>query len=241
MDIDWSPELLLIDDCALVRSLIAAEARKLGLRAAAPASMAEAIDAVGRVDGAGDEVVLLVDAWLWDDEIGTTLLRHARRGGFEGLAVLVTGDESLDVGSARDAGADHVFDYSSDDLADQILGATGGELIDRIVEVEFGQNAETDARVIAERGTIAAFGSARDMAPVMPFYPLMFKAVTLDLVLVYLLDAATRGRVTGQLTALLEQEALRFRISQTFDLADCAKAHDVVADGARAGSVILTV
>lgn len=145
------------------------------------------------------------------------------------------------IAAARDAGADHVFDYSSDDLADQILEATGGDLVDRIVEVEFGQNAETDARVIAERGTIAAYGSARDIAPVMPFYPLMFKAVTLDLVLVYLLDAATRARVTGQLTALLEQDALQFRISQTFDLADCAKAHDVVAEGARAGSVILTM
>lgn len=134
-----------------------------------------------------------------------------------------------------------VFDYSAPDLADQILTATQGALVDRIVEVEFGKNAETNAQVITERGTIAAFGSALDMAPVMPFYPLMFKAVNIDLVLVYLLSAQESETAIKNLTDLLMRDALDLRISDVLPLDECAKAHDMIATGQRAGSVVLSI
>jgi len=158
-----------------------------------------------------------------------------------GARVLATARGADDLAAAKAAGAEHVFDYTAPDLADQILKVTGGTLVDRIVEVEFGQNTETNTKVIAERGTIAAFGSAKDMTPVLPFYPLMFKAVTIDLVLVYLLSKAERSTAIENLTGLLNRGALDIRIAEVFDLADCAKAHDLVASGDRAGSVILQV
>lgn len=156
-----------------------------------------------------------------------------------GATVLATARGESGLAAAREAGATEVIDYSSDRLADQILEATNGALVDRIVEVEFGKNVETNTRIITERGTIAAYGSAKDMTPVLPFYPLMFKAVTLDLVLVYLLSEAERSATVGNLTGLLQKGALDFRISETLDLADCDKAHDIVADGNRAGSILL--
>jgi len=156
-----------------------------------------------------------------------------------GAMVLATARGESGLEAARKAGATHVFDYTSDNLASEILEATHGRLVDRIVEVEFGKNVETNTKVIAERGTLATYGSAKDMAPVLPFYPLMFKAVTLDLVLVYLLSAQERALATGNLTDLLEREVLDFRISKMFDLADCALAHDTIAAGDRAGSVLL--
>lgn len=158
-----------------------------------------------------------------------------------GATVLATARGEAGLQAAREAGASHVFDYSAEDLAGEILEATDGRLVDRIVEVEFGRNAETDTKVIAERGTIAAYGSARDMSPVLPFYPLMFKAAHLDLVLVYLLSETERGAAIGNLTGLLERNALTFRISDVLDLADCARAHDIIAAGDRAGSVLLRV
>ena len=156
-----------------------------------------------------------------------------------GARVLATARGTAGLEAARSAGAEHAFDYSDENLAEQILAATAGELVDRIIEVEFGKNAETNTKVIAERGTVAAFGSAKDMAPVLPFYPFMFKAVTIDLVLVYLLSRAERGSAIENLIDLLERKALDIRISTVLDLADCAKAHDIVASGERAGSVIL--
>ena len=73
----------------------------------------------------------------------------------------------------------------------------------------------------------------------MPFYPLMFKAVTIDLVLVYILSDAERRATLANLTDLLNRNALSFQISDILPLEDCAGAHDMIAGGHRAGSVLL--
>lgn len=158
-----------------------------------------------------------------------------------GARVFATARGAAGCAAAKEAGAEQVFDYSAPDLAEQVLEASGGALMDRIVEVEFGANAETNARLIAERGTIAAYGSAKDMAPVMPFYPLMFKAVRLELVLVYLLSTEQRAQCISDLASLLERKALNLRVADILPLSDCAKAHDIVASGQRAGAVLLEV
>ena len=194
------------------------------------------LTAVRAVLGGGpvDSKIVLVSGGA--GTVGRLAVQVAKASGARVLAT-ARGTEGLE--AARSAGAERAFDYSDGNLADQILEATDGNPVDRIVEVEFGRNVETNARIIAERGTIAAFGSAKDMAPTLPFYPLMFKAVTIDLVLVYLLSRAERGSAIESLADLLERKALDIRISTVLNLADCAKAHDIVASGERAGSVIL--
>ncbi|MEM8978236.1 MAG: NADPH:quinone reductase [Pseudomonadota bacterium] len=168
--------------------------------------------------------------------VGRLAVQVAKASGAQTLAT-ARGEEGMQF--ARSAGADHVFDYSDPDLEAQILDATDGLLLDRIVEVEFGKNIETNTAIIAEGGTIASFGSAKDMTPTLPFYPLMFKAVTIDLVLVYLLKEAQRDQAVAQLTDLLKRKALDLRVSEVLKLQDCAKAHDMVASGNRSGSVLL--
>jgi NADPH2:quinone reductase len=168
--------------------------------------------------------------------VGRLAVQVARASGAE---VLATARGAAGREAAQSAGAAHVFDYTDDTLAEQILEATGGRPVDRIVEVEFGPNVETHAQIIAEGGTIAAYGSAKEMRPVLPFYPLMFKAVTIELVLVYLLKAAARDRAVAELNGLVARGALDFRVAEVLDLEDCARAHEIVEAGARAGSVLL--
>ncbi|PXW72111.1 NADPH:quinone reductase-like Zn-dependent oxidoreductase [Loktanella sp. PT4BL] len=170
--------------------------------------------------------------------VGHLAVQVAAASGAEVIAT-ARGQEATQ--SVRDAGAAHVFDYADPDLAAQILEATGGRPIDHIAEVEFGKNAATIAEVIAENGTVSTYGSAKDMTPVIPFYPLMFKAVNIKLVLVYLLTPEEREKTTDQLNDLLARNALNIRISDTLALDQCAIAHDMIARGDRAGSVILTL
>lgn len=158
-----------------------------------------------------------------------------------GATVITTCGSDEDRQAALAAGATAALNYRSETLASDILDATGGKLIDLAVEVEFGQNIATLTEVLCERGRIAAYGSARDMSPVLPFYPLMFKAVSIDLALIYLLDDGQRETAIGHLNALLTRGALDLRIAETLPLEDCAKAHDMVAAGARSGAVILTM
>lgn len=137
------------------------------------------------------------------------------------------------------AGADVVLDYRAPDLAAQILQANDSNPVDLIVEVEFGVNIGTDAEVIAENGCIAAYGSALEMSPNLPFLPLLFKAVRLDIILVYLLTEAERATTISRLHAALSAGALSFDIQKVFDVSEACQAHEAVEAGSRAGAVLI--
>ena len=67
----------------------------------------------------------------------------------------------------------------------------------------------------------------------------MFKAVTLEMALIYILTDTQRSAAIARLGDALSDGALTCPIDQVFDLADCAKAHDMVAAGHRAGAVLV--
>ncbi|MEP4036439.1 NADPH:quinone reductase [Pseudophaeobacter sp.] len=137
------------------------------------------------------------------------------------------------------AGADVVLDYRAKDLAEQILQANGANPVDLIVEVEFGLNIETDSHVIAENGCIAAYGSAQEMSPNLPFLPLLFKAVRLEIILVYLLTAVERTATISRLHAALSAGALRFDIEKVYKISEACLAHEAVEAGAREGAILI--
>jgi NADPH2:quinone reductase len=77
------------------------------------------------------------------------------------------------------------------------------------------------------------------MTPTLPFYPLMFKNVTIRLPLIYELDAAERKEVLDGLTALLEAGTLDHQIAGVFPLTDTAAAHELVEAATTPGCVIV--
>lgn len=193
-----------------------------------------AIHAVlGRGDVAGQTVLVFGGAGT----VGRLAIQVAKAHG----ASVISTARGAGIEAARAAGADHVLDYRSDRLATDILDATSGALVDQAIEVEFGENIDMLAQVMAPHGRIAAYGSARNLTPVLPYNPLMFKALTIDLVLVYILTARQRNDAIAALTALLETDALDLRIAAILSLEDCAKAHDMVMSAGREGSVVLTI
>ena len=138
----------------------------------------------------------------------------------------------------KDAGADHVLDYSAPDLAKQI-SAIDPNGIDRAVEVEFGLNAGLLGRVMRPSGTIAAYGSALEMNPVFPFGPYLFKAITVDIVLVYILKPEQRSLAITKLHDAFADGALSPAVHKIYPLQDCVKAHEQIERGGRSGAVLL--
>lgn len=182
------------------------------------------------------------------DVTGQTLLVSGGGGTVGYLAVQLAvwgGAKVIATCSARDtervkaAGAHTVLDYRADTLAADILAANEGAPVDRILEVEFGANVAMNTAVIAPNGTIAAYGSQIEMAPTLPFGPLLFKAVTIDIILIYLLPLAARNARIALLHRALTEGALHCPVAQVFSLADCAAAHDAVLAGGRAGAVLV--
>ncbi|MGC1494704.1 MAG: NADPH:quinone reductase [Sulfitobacter sp.] len=169
---------------------------------------------------------------------GTVGLLAVQLAKWGGARVIATCSEQ-DHDSVIAAGADTVLPYSASDLADQILAANKGKLLDTIVEVEFGANIETDTQVIAPNGRIAAYGSAKEMQPTLPFYPLLFKAVTIDIMLIYLLPIAQREAAITRLHNALQDRALDCPVEKIYALADTAKAHQAVEAGGRNGAILI--
>ena len=139
----------------------------------------------------------------------------------------------------RAAGAETVLDYRDPDLAAKVLDMTGGRGVDRAIEPEFGVNAGLLAQIVRENGTIAAYGSALEMTPVLPFGAYLFKAITLEILLIYITPWAIRARMIDILHKALGEGGLKPAVHGHFDLAQAAKAHEAVEAGKRQGAVLL--
>lgn len=170
--------------------------------------------------------------------VGHYAIQLARWGGAKVIAT-VSGPEKAKAAEA--AGAHAVVNYREGDVAAAILAANHGKPVDRVVEVEFGGNLPVISAVIGEGGVIAAYGSMADAEPKLPFYPLMFRNVTLRMLIVYLLSSPERARMLARLDAALEEGALSHAIAATFDLADSAKAHEAVESGKLIGNAVITI
>lgn len=167
--------------------------------------------------------------------VGHNAVQLAKWGGATVIATASSG--ALDRVSL--AGTDHVLDYADPDLATKITDLTDGHGIDRAIEVEFGTNASLLAEVMAENSTIAAYGSAKSMTPELPFGAYLFKALTLDITLIYILNPEQRQAAITRLHAALADGALTSAIHAKYPFSQCAAAHDAVMQPGRAGAVLL--
>jgi NADPH2:quinone reductase len=158
-----------------------------------------------------------------------------------GARVIATAGRPDTLEACREAGAHLVIDYKREKVADRVREATDGAGVDRIVEVEFGGNLETSLAVIKENGVIASYASMGAPTPALPFYPLMFKSVTLRLVLVYILTPEARARSIANLTAALTSGALTHPVSARFPLTDIVRAHEAVEAGNKLGQVLVSI
>jgi len=168
--------------------------------------------------------------------VGHNAVQLAKWGG----ATVIATCSARDTDRVAAAGADHVFDYREADLAAQILEASKGG-IDRAIEVEFGQNAAMLAEVMRPMGSIATYGSGKDMAPTLPFGPYLFKALTIDVVLIYLLEPVLRDHAIDLLHGALLGNGLTPAIEHVLPLERCAEAHEAVMRPGRAGAVLLEI
>ncbi|MEM9909961.1 MAG: NADPH:quinone reductase [Pseudomonadota bacterium] len=168
--------------------------------------------------------------------VGRNAVQLARWGGAQ---VLATASPSAHK-EVLDAGAHAVFDYKDPELAARVADAAP-DLVDRAVEVEFGQNATLLAEVMAPLGTIAAYGSGKNMTPTLPFGSFLFKALKIDITLIYVLPGPERQTAISMLHEALTSGALNPQVHDKLSLAEGARAHDLVMRKGRAGAVLLEI
>ena len=192
-----------------------------------------AVHAAGSVDG---RVVLVQGGAGAVGQCAVGLARHA------GALVITTVRSERDVLVSQRAGAHHVIEtggLSADEILARVR-AHAPDGVDHIVEVAFHPNISLDEQVLGLGGSVATYATG-DPTPAIPFWPLVFKNVS-----VFFLgsdDFPAEAKMAGAraLNEILEGEWPGFEVEGRFPLGSIAEAHEVVEQRRLSGRVVLSI
>ena len=158
-----------------------------------------------------------------------------------GATVVATASNDEDRESCLSAGAHHVVNHRSDNVAAEIMAVTHGALIDRIVDVEFGGNLPTSVEVLRIGGTIATYASTHVPEPTLPFFQMMYKDITIRCVIVYAMPEAAKNHAIADIDTALSASALQHRIAHTLPLDQIVESNELIEQGSIRGAVVLSI
>lgn len=185
---------------------------------------------------------------------GWTVLVHAAAGGVGllmvqwlkaiGCTVIGTAGGAAKLALAREAGADHVIDYTHEDVAARVREITSGKGVPVVFDGVGKATWEASLGAVAPRGLIVSYGNASGPVTGVALGSLMQAGsvfVTRPTVFHYQADAAERAAAYARVFAILESGAIGAQIGQRFALAEVAEAHHALESRATTGSTILVV
>lgn len=167
--------------------------------------------------------------------VGFYAIQLARWGGAH---VIATASGERKQAEALRAGAQAVIDYRRENVTERVLALTGGQGVDHLVEVDFGGNLAATTALMKPYGTIAAYASAGERQPALPFYPLQAKAITLMLVALFDLPQTLQAQASADVSRWLQEGEPRLPPVREFSLAEVADAHEAVEAGALGRTLI---
>ncbi|MBD3882884.1 NADPH:quinone reductase [Phormidium tenue FACHB-886] len=171
--------------------------------------------------------------------VGYYAIQLAKWGG----ATVITTVSSAEKGAiAQTATADHIINYKQENVVERIREITGQKAgIDRVIEVDFAANLETNLAVLKVDGVIATYASDFNPTPSVPIYSLMYKNLTVHTVLVYAMSKAAHQQAAVDITACLNANKLKHAIAQRFSLDEIAQAHDLQESGKAVGNLVINL
>jgi NADPH2:quinone reductase len=158
-----------------------------------------------------------------------------------GARVIATVSSEQKAALARAGGADHVVNYREGDPAGEILRLTDGTGVDRVVDVDFGANLPVTQKATKVNGVIAAYASAREPEPRLPFYALMARNIAMRPVLIYTMPERAKQAAARDIVRLVEAGRLTHNIAAHFSLDQVVAAHEAQESGQAAGNLVVDV
>ncbi|MFC5179650.1 NADPH:quinone reductase [Nocardioides taihuensis] len=173
--------------------------------------------------------------------VGNAAIQLAR---WSGATVVSTVSSKEKAGLARAAGADHVVDYRSEDVAARVR-EIAPDGVDLVVEVAPAVNNDLDREVTRNGGTIAIYANNGGEELTLPIRPTFSKNLRYQFVLLYLVAPELLAAAQEDVTAAVAAGALRVGADaglpvHHFPLEQAAAAHDAVEAGT-VGKVLLDV
>lgn len=183
---------------------------------------------------------------------GWPVLVHAAAGGVGlmlvqwlkhiGATVIGTVSTLAKAEAAREAGADHVIDYSREDVAIRVRELTGGTGV-RVAFDGVGKDTwEASLDSTARRGLIVSYGNASGPVSGVALGVLSQKGslfVTRPTLYHYYADPAERAAGSARVWDLIASGAVGVTIGQTYPLEEVAQAHRDLEARKTTGSTVL--
>jgi NADPH2:quinone reductase len=172
--------------------------------------------------------------------VGYYAVQMARLGG--AARVIATVSRAQQEERAREAGADALVNYRTEDVAARVNALCGAQAaVDRVIDVAFGANLGVNLAVLRPSGVIATYASDAVPEPKIPFWPMVFKDVTVRFVLVYAMPAQAHADAAAFITTALARGALKHQIHRVFTLDEIVAAHEATESMANVGKVLVRV
>ncbi|WP_454761941.1 quinone oxidoreductase family protein [Caulobacter segnis] len=182
---------------------------------------------------------------------GDLVLIHAAAGGVGqilvqwckalGATVIATAGSTAKLDTARELGADHLIDYSHEDVAAKVGEITGGKGVAVVYDGVGKDTWDASFKSLAKRGVLVTFGNAS--GPVPPFAPLELSAksafVTRPRLFDYIATTEELDESAEALFAVLASGAVKIDIGQTFPLAEARAAHEALEGRKTTGATLL--
>ncbi len=182
---------------------------------------------------------------------GRTVLVHGGGGGvgnaaiqlgaWAGARVIATVSRPEQEAAAQKAGAHIVVNRKRENVVESVRAATSGDGVDRVVDVDFGQNLELNLGMLKVGATIATYFSSPIAADQFPFPQLMAKCIRVDFILVYTMSRQAHLDAIQDVTACLEAGKYRTQVGARYSLEQIAGAHDAQDSGSVVGKILLDV
>lgn len=164
-------------------------------------------------------------------------IQLARIGGARVIATASTPEKAE---AARGAGAEHIIDRGAD-VAAQILDLTAGAGVDRVVEVEFGGNLETNQKILKDGGVIASYASSQAPQALITVSPRRASNMTIHFVYCYTMAQDAKVAAARDINRALADGAFTPRIARTFSLDALAEAHAYSESSSGDGQVVVKI
>lgn len=155
-----------------------------------------------------------------------------------GATVLGSVGSDASANHAKSAGAHHLINRKRDDVVAWVMDLTGGQGVDRVIEVDFGDNLALDAAILKANGTVASYSSSSDPTPVLPYYAFAAKGANLRFIQGFRIPQAARIEGHRMIATLAASRQLTVAIGARFPLSEIAKAHERVEAGGLGNVVV---
>ncbi len=168
--------------------------------------------------------------------VGHYAVQFARLLGARQVIASVSSPAKAEI--ARAAGAHATVDYRAQPLAARVAELTGGEGVDRVIEVDAAANGAVDAEILRPGGCAVVYGSGRPQLE-LSFHAQIVKNLSWHFFIVYNLAPADRAAAEACLRGLLEDGLLQHQIARRVGLADIVEAHEAVESGQLVGNLVV--